>query len=307
MQVEIEVKVRDTIEQKFIEDVTAAVEAFAIKHNRPDIKRLCFARKSSYAGCRASDYHLRAKRTDHNDKELWVNIKECSTSLNDLFKYVARALYWWDCKDKAISKKTVSEDQYVTAMLGVQVAPTVAAPVVTPARVQAAAPKKAKKVDSVIVDDCTYKLTPTVKKTENAFMDRFMRVVQAANATPNVLANVHTVEIKKLKKSARYGYHPKDEGVDFTFMRGERSGRGIATGTSKIHNTMWVTFSDFSDETFGYAVSKVVTNLGFKLNAADRPDPVDVLAAVLRDGSRTEDAHRVIIACNKYATRILGE
>ena len=86
MQVEIEVKVRDAVEQAFIDNVITAVEAFKLQHNRDDIKRLCIARKSSYGGVTAADYHLRAKRTDHNDKELWVNIKECSSSLDDLFK-----------------------------------------------------------------------------------------------------------------------------------------------------------------------------------------------------------------------------
>lgn len=305
MQVEIEVKVRDAVEVKFIEDVTAAVEAFVIKHNRPDIKRLCFARKSSYAGVRAADYHLRAKRTDHNDKELWVNIKECSTSLETLFNYVARALYWWDCKDKAISKKTVSEAQYVTAMLGVT-APIVATVVTEPvARVQAAAQKKRKVLNRETVAGCEFAIAPVVKKTENAFLNRFAEVVKCAAAETAAAKKVHRVDISKWKKSVRFNFKPDASGVEFRWGPGTRS-MGFGTPSTEF-NSISVSFIEFNDVTFGLAVAKVILSLQFKLTEADKPDAVDLLANVLRDGSHTEAQHKMAMIGNNYARRVLGE
>ena len=89
--VKIEVAVRDAQEQRFIDNCTVAVNKFVDEKNL-DVQRICFARKSSYAGVTARDYHLYRSRSDHS-KEIWINIKECSSDVNVVLRYMASSLY----------------------------------------------------------------------------------------------------------------------------------------------------------------------------------------------------------------------
>ena len=304
MQVKIEVAVRDAIEQKFIDDTTKFVTDLVQEKNLP-IKRICFARKSSYGGVRASTYHLYGSRTDKSDKEIWINIKECSTDMTPLVHYLGRALYWYACKEKTVDKKQVSESQYVQSLFGqVQTPAAVAAPV---ARERAAAPKaKNKPLRQIITSPNGHKVAywAPLNKTRNETITDVARFISIMiDDSPN---KINEAQVGAWVKSQRYALNQDQSPTKVEVNNFIRSGSNIQ-GSEKIKE-IHVTIKDFDDMTFGLTIAKLLSALGYQkvVKPEDMMDELDLLAQTLTQGVDAQTL-KVAVACKNYAKRILTQ
>lgn len=299
MEIKIEVAVRDAAEQQFINDCTAAIKK-VVEEKSLDVQRICFARKSSYAGVRANHYHLYRRRSDLT-KEIWINIKECSSDVNDAIRAMASGLYYWGIKEKKIAK-TVSETAYTSTIIGGVSAPVIeAAPV---QRERAAAPKVKKENKDIIVkkDGCTIRGFHEHKLTERNFIERLVAFTEKVMPVDN-----NFNDVKFSKRSAKLSRWTSEElkknGFDASV--GERVSGTVEEGKGKL--SISFSFSRFDDYAFAMAVYQVMQMLKLDLDPvkALKPTEEEVTFEVLKTGVNSND-YAATVALNAYAAQVIG-
>lgn len=299
MKVTINVAVRDAAEKAYIETLTAAVQKFLEDNKITMISELIFARKSSYGGVRANDMHVRKYRDGHYD--FWVNIKECSSSVNYALTRLAGGLHYWMVKNKQLDKN--SDKAAFIASLGLIEENKVAEPV---ARDRAAAPKVAvKKVSKDMVvkkHNCTISGYHEHKLDERNFINQLVAFTEKVIPESNQFN-----EIKFGKRSAKLSsYTTKElEKNGFKTQVMQRSSGGDASEIGKF--SIEFDFIRFDKFAFAMAVYKLVQM--FKLDMepikALKPSADEVTFEVLKNGVDATD-YAAVVALTAYAAQVIG-
>ncbi len=297
MKVTLNVAVRDAAEQAFIDTLTVEVKKFLDDNKIAMISELIFARKSSYAGVRADDMHVRKYGDGHYD--FWVNIKECSSSVNYALTRLAGGLHYWMVKAKQLDKK--SDKAAFIASLGLVEENKVAEPVERP---RAAAPKVKKENKGVIIKKhgVTIRGFHEHKLVERDFIERLVAFTEKVLPIDNKFN-----DIKFSKRSSKLDRYSSDDlrknGFDVSV--GERVSGTVEDGKGKLSTEFSI--QRFDEFAFAMAVYRVMQMLKLDLAPvkALKPTPEDVTFAVMKTGVSSTD-YAATVALTAYAAQMIG-
>lgn len=297
MKVEIKVAVRDADEQKFIAAVTAEVKKFLTANEITQVTELIFARKSSYAGVRANAFSVRRWPDGH--LEFWVNIKECSSSVNYALTRLASGLYYWGIKDKSIAK-TVSKAEYIKS-LGLTEENEVAEPV---QRERATAPKVKKVSKDIIVQKHGVKIRGfhEHKLDERNFINHLVAFTESVLPEDNGFHDI-SFEKRSSKLSQFSNADLKKNGFDVSVSEVVSCDDKDKIGKVSIR----FSFERFDRFASAMAVYKVMQMLKLDLDPvkALKPTAEQVTFAVLQSGMDSTQ-YAAMIALNAYAAQVTG-
>lgn len=293
MQVNINVATRDIQEATLIGAVTTAVKHLLEVNNITNVTELTFARKWSYAGVRANASGVR--RRPDSDLEFWVNIEECSSSVNYALQQLAHGLHYWAIKSKSINKNITRAAFVVSPGLTEENQPM---------ERSATCPKVNPINKDVIVEKHGVKIRGCHehKLHERNFINKLVAFTQRVLPVDN-----NHNDIKFNKKSSKSRYTGQQEKVTgFHTSVGQRSRGGPESEINKYSTEL--TFVGFHDETFARAVMVIMNALKLDKTPvkAFKPAEDDVLFAALQHGV-DPTTPTAIVAFSGYAKSILAK